>query len=69
MAFMPMPMPQVDVPTQSNLAIAGTIGNGKLLLNLAIPKQHVLEVMQIVMRMQQQKMQSPPLPEGQKQSL
>jgi hypothetical protein len=68
MAFMPMPtpMPPVDVPTQSNLAIAGTIGNGKLLLNLAIPKQHVLEFMQVIMKMQQQKMQSKPPQEGQK---
>jgi len=59
MAFMPMPMPmpQVEVSTQSNVAFAGNIGNGRLLTDIAIPKQQVLEVMQIVMKMQQQMMQ------------
>jgi hypothetical protein len=60
MAFMPMPMPPADVPTQSSAAFAGNIGNGRLLMNVAVPKQHVLELMAVVMKMQQQKMQSKP---------
>lgn len=53
MAFMPMPMPQAAVTTQSNIAFAGDIGGGRLLFNAAVPKQHVLELMQIFMQMQQ----------------
>jgi hypothetical protein len=57
LAFMPMPMPQIDVPTQSSIAFAGDIGGGRLLVNAAVPKQHVLELMMVFMKMQQQKMQ------------
>jgi hypothetical protein len=57
MAFAPMPMPQVDVPSQSNIAFAGDIGGGKLQITAAIPKQHVLEAMMVFMKMQQQNMQ------------
>jgi len=57
MAFAPMPMPQVDVPSQSNIALAGDIGGGKLQITAAIPKQHVLEAMMVFMKMQQQNMQ------------
>ncbi|MBN2129185.1 MAG: hypothetical protein JW741_06795 [Sedimentisphaerales bacterium] len=56
-AMMPMPMPQMDIPTQSNIAMAGTVGNGGFKLEMAVPKQHVLEVMMVFMKMQQQKMQ------------
>jgi len=57
-AFLPMPLPQMDLPTQSNVAIAGDIGAGKLQVRIAVPKQHVLEAMMAIMKMQQQKMQS-----------
>lgn len=59
MKMMPMAagMPSMDVPTQSNIAFAGGARDGKLLIEFAVPKQHVLEVMGIFMRLQQQKMQ------------
>lgn len=57
MAFMPIPMPQIDVPSQSNIAYAGDIGGGKLQVTVAVPKQHVLELMAAFMKIQQQKMQ------------
>ncbi len=54
-AFLPMPLlPQMDLPTQSNVAIAGAIGAGKLQVEVAIPKQHVLEAMMVIMKLQQQ---------------
>ncbi len=56
-AFAPVPMPQTDIPTQSSIAIASDASNGRMTLDLAIPKQHVLEIMGVVMQMQQQQMQ------------
>ena len=68
MSFMPMPMPQVEVSTQSSIAFAGTVGNGRLLTNIAVPKQQVLEVKVIITRMQQkmqeQQKQKQPGPPG-----
>ncbi len=57
-AFLPIPLPQLDLPTQSNVAVAGDIGAGKLKVQIAVPKQHVLEAMMVLMKMQQQQMQS-----------
>ena len=68
MAFAPIPIPPVDASSQSGIAFAGDVGGGKLLVNVAIPKQHVQELMQLVMSMQQ-KMQSKPPQEGPKQDL
>ncbi len=55
-AFAPIPMPQTDIPTQSSLAVASDAANGKMTVDLAVPKQHVLEIMGAVMQMQQQHM-------------
>jgi len=56
-AMMPMPIPSAAMPTQSNVAMAGTVGDNSLKVEVAVPKQHVLEVMMVFMQMQQQKMQ------------
>lgn len=68
MSFMPMPMPkpQTQVQTQSNIAFDGDIGNSRLRMNFAIPKQQVLEMKELLMRMQQQ--QQPPQPPQPQQS-
>ena len=55
-AFLLLPLPQMDLPTQSNVAIAGEIGAGKLQIEVAVPKQHVLEAMMTIMKVQQQRM-------------
>lgn len=55
--FAPMPLPQTDIPTQSNIAIAADTAGGKMTVDLAIPKQHVIEIMGVVMQMQQMQMQ------------
>jgi hypothetical protein len=57
MAMMPMPLPPMDVATQSDVAFSGQIGGGKLQVGVVIPKQHVLEIMMAVMKMQQSMMQ------------
>lgn len=70
MSFMPMPMPmpkpQTQVQTQSNIAFDGDIGNSRLRMNFAVPKQQVLEMKELLMRMQQQ--QQPPQPPQPQQS-
>jgi hypothetical protein len=57
LSFLPVPAPPVEVTSQSNAAFAGDIGGGKLLVNAAIPKQQVLEVVSIFARIQQQQVQ------------
>jgi len=62
---MPIPMPQMDIPTKSNIALAGKVGAGKLIINIAVPKEHLAEIMSAVMMMQQQMMQQQmPMPAG-----
>lgn len=51
-----IPLPDGPLATRSNVAIAGKLKSGKATLDLAVPKQHVQEVMMIVMQMQQQGM-------------
>ena len=48
---------KLNVPTQSCLASSITINHGKANVQLAIPKQHVMEIMAAVMQIQQQVMQ------------
>jgi hypothetical protein len=58
---MPMPIPFGQIPTKSNIAFAGNIGNGKLVVDVAVPKEHIMEFvagMQMLMQPQQ------PQPEG-----
>jgi hypothetical protein len=53
----PMPIPKMDVQSQSNIVIAGKTGDGKLVVEIAIPKQHITEIMSTFMMMQQKTMQ------------
>jgi hypothetical protein len=55
-AIMPMPIPQTAVQSQSNIAIAGKVSGGSLSVEMALPKQHLMEIMTIFMQMQQKKM-------------
>jgi hypothetical protein len=40
----PPGVPKIDIPTNSNLAFAGKVGNGKLTIEIALPKEHLLEL-------------------------
>ncbi len=55
-AIMPMPMPmlQMDIPTKSNIVFAGKAGNGKMVVDIALPKEHLTEVVAAFQMMQQQ---------------
>jgi len=67
MTMMPMPMPVQPpaVNSQSNIALAGGAANGKLAVQIALPKQHVQEFMGMFMQMQQQQMQQQQQQQGQ----
>ncbi|MCK4294049.1 MAG: type II secretion system protein GspG [Planctomycetes bacterium] len=47
-------MPQIDVPSKSNINIAGKIGDDKIVVDIAVPKQHLIELMSAFMMLQQQ---------------
>lgn len=53
----PLPMPQMEIPTKSNIIAAGKVGEGRVVLDIAVPKEHLAEVMGGVLMMQQQMMQ------------
>ncbi len=61
-AMMPM-MAQMDFPTKSNLVFAGNVTDSKVTFEIALPKEHLTEMMaifQMMMQMQmQQNMQQP----------
>ncbi len=63
-AMMPVPMPEVDFPTKSNIVFAGNIGSGKLTFGITIPKQHLVEIMAAfkMMMQQQTQLQTQPVP-------
>ncbi|MEN8127531.1 MAG: TlpA disulfide reductase family protein [Planctomycetota bacterium] len=42
-----------DIPTQSCLATGGKIADGQAAMRLAIPKQHLIEIVAVVMQIQQ----------------
>jgi hypothetical protein len=55
-AMMPAPMPAMDIPSKSNLVFAAKAEKGTLALDVALPKEHLQEMMmvfQMMMQMQQ----------------
>jgi hypothetical protein len=56
-SMMPMMMPQMNAPTKSNIVIAGNAQDGKLVVDIAVPKEHLTEIMGAAMMMQQPQMQ------------
>ncbi len=64
-ALMPIPIPPVEAETSSAIAFDGKVGGGKAVLDVAIPKQQILEVVAAFMKMQgqMQQMQEPQPPQ------
>jgi hypothetical protein len=56
-AMMPVPMPEIDIPTKSNIVLAGKIGGGKMTIDIALPKEHLTEIVAAFTMMMQQKTQ------------
>ncbi|UCF43214.1 MAG: hypothetical protein JSV99_11665 [Planctomycetota bacterium] len=61
-AMSPMPMPMPDIESKSNISFAAKGGDGTLSIDIAVPKEHLSEVVSAGMMMQQAMMQ------GQKQA-
>ena len=53
-SMVPIPIPPMDVQTKSNIVIAGRAADGRMVVNMAVPKQHLIEIMSAFMMMQQQ---------------
>ena len=47
-----------NIPTQSCLVAGSTIADGQAAMRLAIPKQHLIEIVAAAMQMQQQAMKA-----------
>ncbi len=56
-AFAPAPMPQVDVPSSGNFIFAGKAADGKLTIDIVLPKTHLVELMTMIQMMAIQRMQ------------
>jgi hypothetical protein len=54
-AMVPVPIPQMDFQTKSNIVLAGKAGNGKMVVDIALPKEHLTEIMAAFQMIQQQK--------------
>jgi hypothetical protein len=52
-AMMPIPIPPMDIQTKSNIVVAGNAADGRMVVNIAVPKQHLAEIMSAFMAMQQ----------------
>ena len=48
-AFMPVPMPfaKMDIATKSNIVFAGKAGNNRMTVDIALPKEHLTEMMSV----------------------
>ncbi len=64
MSFIPTPTPQIpDIPTTSNIVLAAKTDSGQMKLDVAVPKEHIKEIMTLVQTMQMHQMQqSQPAP-------
>ena len=54
-SMVPMPIPPMDVQTKSNIIIAGRAADSRMVVNIAVPKQHLIEIVSAFMTMMQQK--------------
>jgi hypothetical protein len=52
--MIPIPIPPIDIQTNSNIVIAGSSAGGRMIVNIAVPKQHLIEIVSAFMMMQQQ---------------
>lgn len=61
---MPMPIPFDQIPTKSNIAFAGNVGDGKVTADIAFPKEHLVELMTGMQMIMQQQMQQQQMQQG-----
>ncbi len=56
--FAPVPVAGTEVPTSGNIVVCGGVGDGKLTVTTAVPKQHLTEVIAAVQKLIQEKMKA-----------
>ena len=54
-SMVPIPIPPMDIQTKSNIVIAGRAADSRMVVNIAVPKQHLIEIVSAFMMMMQQK--------------
>jgi hypothetical protein len=54
---MPMPMPQINIMSKSNLVFTAKVRNGSATVDIGVPKEHLVEMMTVFQMMMQQQMQ------------
>jgi hypothetical protein len=59
LAMMSMPSPAANVPTKSGLIFAGSMDKGKVSFHMALPKEHLTEMMQAFQQMVPRKAAEP----------
>ena len=52
-SMVPIPIPPMDIQTKSNIVIAGRAADSRMVVNIAVPKQHLIEIVSAFMMMQQ----------------
>lgn len=52
-AMVPIPIPPMEIQTKSNIVVAGNAADNRMVVNIAVPKQHLTEIMSAFMAMQQ----------------
>jgi len=52
---MPTPFPNMDISTKSNIVFAGKVGKGKMTFEIAMPKEHLMEMIGMFQQMQPQR--------------
>jgi hypothetical protein len=52
-SMVPIPIPPMEAQTKSNIVIAGSAADSRMVVNIAVPKQHLIEIMAAIMTMQQ----------------
>jgi len=56
-AMSPIPVSIPDIPTKSNFVLAGSVADAQMVIRLALPKEHLTEMVSALGAMQQQMMQ------------
>ncbi len=51
-SMVPIPIPPMNIQTRNNIVIAGRAADGGMVVNIAVPKQHLIEIMSAFMMMQ-----------------
>ena len=52
-SMVPVPIPPMDIQTKSNIVVAGSAADNRMVVNVVVPKQHLSEIMSTFMAMQQ----------------